>query len=96
MSTWSATVAFLRRGRGLGPARAIGLLAIVTATVLSPVLLGGYIRLDDYSHLHDNPHLRSSSGLWAIWARPYFGLYIPITYSVWWLAAMIVPIADGA
>lgn len=82
--------------RAFGPARAVGLLVMVTALVLSPVLLAGYIRLDDYSHLHDNPHLRSSSGLWDIWTRPYFSLYIPITYSVWWAAARIVPIADGA
>jgi Flp pilus assembly protein TadD len=82
--------------RGLKPAHAIGLLVVVTILVLSPVLLAGYLRLDDYSHLHDNPHLRSSSGLWALWTRPYFSLYIPITYSVWWGAARIVSIADGA
>ena len=63
----------------------------VTALALSPVLFANFVRLDDYSHLFENPQLRrmSVSGLTALWAKSYFSLYIPVTYSVWWALSMI-------
>jgi hypothetical protein len=63
----------------------------ITALALSPVLFASFIRLDDYSHLFENPQLRrmSVSGLTALWAKSYFKLYIPVTYSVWWALSMI-------
>jgi len=59
------------------------------ALALSPVLLAGYLCFDDPQHILENPHLQSASpaGLVALWTRPYFGLYIPLTYSLWWLLA---------
>jgi hypothetical protein len=67
------------------------LLVLITALALSPVLFADFIRLDDYSHLFENPQLRrmSISGLGALWTKPYFNLYIPITYSVWWALTMV-------
>ena len=67
------------------------ILGALTALVLSPVLFADFIRLDDYSHLFDNPNLRrmSVAGLAAFWTKSYFNLYIPVTYSVWWAATMI-------
>jgi Flp pilus assembly protein TadD len=67
-------------------------LILVAALVFSPVLTAGYLRLDDYTHILDNPTLAhpSASGLAAIWSKAYFGLYIPVTYSVWWLYAAAV------
>ena len=49
------------------------------------VLFADFIRLDDHSHLFNNPHLQrmSFSGLVDLWTKPYFNLYIPITYSAW-------------
>jgi protein O-mannosyl-transferase len=63
----------------------------MTALALSPVLFADFIRLDDYAHLFENPQLRrmSISGLGALWTKPYFNLYIPVTYSVWWALTMI-------
>jgi len=63
----------------------------ITALVLSQVLFANFIRLDDYSHLFENPQLRrmSVSGLTALWAKSYFSLYIPVTYSAWWALSMI-------
>jgi len=63
----------------------------VTALALAPVLFASFIRLDDYSHLFENPQLRrmSVSGLTALWAKSYFNLYIPVTYSVWWALMMV-------
>jgi protein O-mannosyl-transferase len=76
--------------RAVSAARFWVLLLVLTALSLAPVLSADFIRLDDYSHLFDNPRLRqmSSAGLAAIWSKAYFNLYIPITYSVWWAVAM--------
>ncbi len=75
----------------LGTGRALALLLAVTALVFSPVLLADFIRLDDHSHLFNNPRLQPASfaGLVELWSKPYFNLYIPITYSAWWLLAMV-------
>ncbi len=69
----------------------VALLLVLAAIVLSPVLFADFIRLDDHSHLFENPHLRrmSVAGLGAFWVKPYFNLYIPMTYSVWWFATMV-------
>ena len=66
-------------------------LLAITALALSPVLFAGFIRLDDYNHLFENPQLRTPSfaGLTALWTKSYFNLYIPITYSVWWALMMV-------
>jgi hypothetical protein len=39
-----------------------------------------FLYLDDIGHVTGNPHLLnpSASGLWAFWAAPYFGLYMPL------------------
>jgi tetratricopeptide (TPR) repeat protein len=75
---------------------ALAFLSVATGLVLSPVLLADFIRLDDYTHLFDNPHLSSLAGLGALWSGPYFNLYIPITYSVWWLVTMIAGLRGHA
>ena len=76
------------------PARLLALLLPLTALAFSPALFADFIRLDDYSHLFDNPHLRrmSLAGLAALWTKPYFNLYIPVTYSVWWAVTMVGPL----
>ena len=72
-------------------ARALVLLLALTALVFSPVLFADFIRLDDYSHLFNNPHLHRKpfDGLVDLWTKPYFNLYIPITYSAWWVLSML-------
>ena len=74
------------------PFRALAILIALTVIVFSPVLVAGYVRLDDYTHILDNPNLQrpSISSLSAIWTQHYFGLYIPVTYSIWWIYAGIV------
>jgi Flp pilus assembly protein TadD len=78
-------------GKPSSSARALALLVGLTALAFSPVLFAGYIRLDDYGHILENPSLRkiSLAGLVGFWTDAYFGLYIPMTYSVWWLLAGI-------
>jgi protein O-mannosyl-transferase len=74
-----------------GTARALALLLALVAVVLSPVLFADFIRLDDHSHLFNNPHLHRASwaSLVTFWTKPYFNLYIPITYSAWWALTMV-------
>ncbi len=68
--------------------RAILFLLALTAVALSPVLFADFIRLDDYGHLFQNPELRRMSPV-GVWSKPYFNLYIPITYSIWWVLATV-------
>jgi tetratricopeptide (TPR) repeat protein len=67
------------------------MLVVVVGLALSPVLVAGYLRLDDYRHILENPGLAqpSLSSLAGFWAKPYFGLYIPVTYTVWWALAAV-------
>lgn len=87
----------LRPGGTLIAVRPTLILLIVTILALSPVLFAGFIRLDDYDHLFENPQLRrmSLSGLVGVWAHPYWNLYIPITYSVWWALELIGSLAGS-
>lgn len=73
------------------PVRAVAALVVVMAVAVafSPVILADYIRFDDYGHILENASLRQppSEALSRFWSRPYFSLYIPITYSLWYLVA---------
>lgn len=63
-----------------GPALLI--LIVLAFAVFFPVLNGEFLRWDDREHLELNPFV--TGGLWSeIWTRPYFGLFIPVTYSLW-------------
>jgi hypothetical protein len=71
--------------------RALTILVPLIVVAFSPVLVAGYLRLDDHTNILDNPDIQrlSLSGLAAIWTKSDPGLYIPITYSIWWLYAGI-------
>lgn len=88
---------WILRGLSASPRQALALLVLVTVIVFAPVLAAGYIRLDDYTHIIDNPNLQrpSAAGLAAIWTKSHFGLCIPLTYSVWWLYAALVGAFHG-
>ncbi|HEY8926076.1 MAG TPA: tetratricopeptide repeat protein [Polyangia bacterium] len=62
--------------------------AIVTVFVLAVfggVLANGFVNIDDDVNIFANPHFHPPSwaGLSRLWHAPYFGLYIPVTYTVW-------------
>src|SRR5690349_18004041 len=62
--------------------------AIVTVVVLAVfgrVLANGFVNIDDDVNIFANPHFHPPSwaGLSRLWHAPYFGLYIPVTYTVW-------------
>ena len=72
--------------------RALAVVVAATLLVFSPAFFADYIRFDDYRHILENPHWQSPSlaGLGAFWASSYFGMYIPVTYSVWWALGAVV------
>jgi protein O-mannosyl-transferase len=67
--------------------RALAILIPLTAIAFCPVLVAGYIRLDDHANILENPNLQrfSLSGLARIWTQSELGFYNPITYSLWWI-----------
>lgn len=75
----------------LAGALALALLLPVVAIAFAPVLVGGYLRLDDHANLLDNAHVQGFSlrGLGAVWSTSALGFYVPLTYTVWWLFAGI-------
>lgn len=73
------------------PAIFLGLLlAALIIAVYWPAATFDFVRWDDQQHLMNNPYLHPPS--WGhiaeLWGRPYFGLYVPVTYTLWGLVAM--------
>lgn len=56
------------------------------------VLWNGYLPIDDPRHVFENSIMLESSPVKAmaeIWRKPYFGMYIPVTYTAWWTIARL-------
>lgn len=64
----------------------IAVAAVVVGTVatLGQIRHHDFVDYDDDVHLWDNPHLNplTLAGLAELWRRPYFGEYVPVTYSL--------------
>ncbi len=72
----------------------VGLLLIVATVIVFGQVAGfGLLAWDDSQHLVDNPHFDplSWSGIGKLWIEPYFGEYVPLTYTYYaalaWLSA---------
>lgn len=67
------------------PATAIACLLLVAATAIVFGQVAGHEILDwdDHQHLTHNPHLDPVSwhGIGELWSEPYFGMYVPLTYT---------------
>jgi protein O-mannosyl-transferase len=52
-----------------------------------------YIQFDDHKHIFENPQILnpSWSAVAQFWKTPFFGLYIPFTYSVWVALSYLSP-----
>ncbi len=48
-----------------------------------------FVLLDDDIHISQNPYLRADNSMLGLWTKPYQGLYIPVTYSVWGLQKIL-------
>jgi hypothetical protein len=66
-------------------------LALATAAVYLQTLGFGYIQLDDPHHIFENRAFLppSLSHTIRFWIEPFFGMYIPFTYTVWQLTALL-------
>ena len=68
------------------------LLGLCCMTLFSQSLNHDLLRWDDAMHLLENPHLYqpwSWTKLQAVWSQPYFGLYIPMSYTIWGLLKLV-------
>jgi protein O-mannosyl-transferase len=59
--------------------------------VFSVTLGNEFVEFDDFLHIRDNARFQSGSlwAFWEFWQAPFFGLYVPVTYTVWSFAAML-------
>ena len=50
-----------------------------------------FVTYDDDLHTYKNPMFRSINGktLWDIWSAPYWGMYIPLTYTLWMVISFL-------
>ncbi len=79
------------------------LLVLVTGVVFHDVLTAGFVRWDDGMHVYANPYLHpvSARSFARFWMAPYQNLYIPLSYSLYALLAILahlprpVPTVDG-
>lgn len=64
------------------------ILSLVVFVVFVRVLSYPILRWDDAMHILENPYLylpMSAEKFASLWRFPYFGLYIPMTYTLWGL-----------
>lgn len=59
--------------------------------VFSPAPFHSFVSFDDGLNIYSNPYLNppTVSTLGEFWSAPYGALYIPVTYSLWWVAAQV-------
>ncbi|WP_337169403.1 hypothetical protein [Gemmatimonas aurantiaca] len=61
--------------------------AMVTGLLLwwiyAPLFGASFLRWDDGHNITRNPLLSGDTSWTEMWARPWFGLYIPVTLSIW-------------
>lgn len=67
------------------------ILLAVTAAVFSQIAHAGFVRWDDDVQIYENPGLNPPSWthLTAFWRTPYDKLYIPLSYSLFCLLAVL-------
>src|SRR5687768_16294610 len=66
-------------------------LAFVTFLAYARVPTHGFTRWDDHQTLHRNPDFNppTLAGIARYWSEPEAGLYIPVTYTVWGMLAIV-------
>lgn len=65
-------------------------LLILGTAAFFPALGGGFLSWDDQQHFQMNAALQSGNAA-AFWLEPYYGFYIPVTYTVWTLLYKVAP-----
>lgn len=74
-----------RCGAVRGKSLALAAAAIVVLVAFFRLFSCGFVGLDDTVHIVNNPVLArlDARTLVDIWTKPYFGMYIPVTYTLW-------------
>ena len=67
------------------------LLMVVTLAVFWPVHSHEFLLWDDHRNIYENPALHSFTldHIFSFWRAPYMDLYIPCTYILWGLTAVV-------
>ena len=58
-------------------------LVILVAAFYARTVSFEFACIDDDANLRDNPFVNGSQHFWESWLKPYFNLYIPVSYSFW-------------
>lgn len=68
---------------------AVLILLILALATFWPVVGFDFLAWDDLLHLSGNPlfHPPALSHIGRFWTTPFYGLYIPVTYTIWMLIA---------
>ncbi|MBT8332033.1 MAG: hypothetical protein KJP06_06855, partial [Deltaproteobacteria bacterium] len=77
------------RGLRWGQILPVIILVFATVAVFRPVIGHQFLAYDDSVNVYKNPYLqvRSLNNLLHFWRYPYEGLYTPLTYTLYALAA---------
>lgn len=69
---------------------------LAPALVFWPVHQFEFVKFDDGIHVSGNPAMNppTVAKIAAIWKKPYQGLYIPLTYTVWAVLAHFSPVVE--
>lgn len=70
---------------------------LLTAAIYAQVCRFGFSNYDDSLNVYANPLIKRFDwpSFLALWQRPYQGLYIPMTYTVWGLIAKLSSFLSG-
>lgn len=81
----------------LASGTALVLCLVLTAAVFWPIVTHDLVRWDDDQTIENNPHFNppTAAGIAYYWHHPAGGLYIPLTYTMWGIAAWISRAVDA-
>ena len=67
------------------------LLILTTLAVFWPVCSFDFVEWDDMVNVYNNPYFNpvTPGNIFQFWQKPYEGLYIPVSYTVWAVEALI-------
>ena len=70
---------------------AIGILIVATVLAFGRVAGYGFTDEEDVGNITENHNVTTPTlaGLRRIWSEPYLNLYIPLTYTAWWVLASV-------
>lgn len=67
---------------------------LLTFVVFAPTLFFDFSSYDDGGHIQENPMVMNLDFA-AMWKTPYFGMYIPVTYTIWGLTKVLTENASA-